>query len=97
MRWLVWIVTIPIVGVIIFGMLQPIIWKWIHNTDPPALVTELSVILTLVLGLLSVGIAAFGVGTFVILRQEITQRASLTIQANVARAIASNFGDTGFA
>lgn len=84
---------------VVFGILQPVLWKPIFGETPPSQVTDLSLMLTLFLALLTIGIAVFGVGAWRLLREEMKaemEAAVLRSDRRVTRALASLLANVGY-
>ena len=71
---LLWFIGVAFVVLIAFGIGQPFIWQLVNKT-PPAITMTLSSLLTIMIGLLALGIAAFGGGTYYILSHRIREEA----------------------
>ncbi|MBA7493791.1 hypothetical protein ES702_04356 [subsurface metagenome] len=69
-KW-IWVVAIIILGAVVFGIIQPFVWTWVYKQYPPSATVTLSTLLTIVLALLALGVSAFGVGVYLLLKQRI--------------------------
>lgn len=78
-RWwksnLVRAAIVIISGAVVFGIMQPFVWKCVHGQYPPAGTIDLSTLLTIVLALLALGVAAFGGGLYYILNRRLQEDA----------------------
>lgn len=70
---LLWFISVAFVLLVAFGIGQPFIWQLVVNKAPPATTVTLSSFLTIIITLLTLGIAAFGGGTYYILSRRIQE------------------------
>jgi len=85
---LIWILTVPIGSAVIFGIVQPIVWRILYSTNPPNLVLDLSVLLTLFLASLALGTTAFGVGVYQFVGRRIQDNAQEDADIRLTRGLA---------
>lgn len=78
---------------VVFGIAQPIIWRWVFDDTPSRDAVLLTDVLIVVIGLLALGVAAFGLLAYNILRHFLEERLDrrghyleYTIHTNVAYA-----------
>jgi len=97
----IWVVVIIILGALVFGIVQPFVWKWVYGQYPPRGTIDLSTLLTIILTLLAIGISAFGVGVYLLLKERIIKIAqreagekSTEVQTDVIRRLVSQFVKT---
>lgn len=83
---LLWFIGVAFVVLIAFGIGQPFIWQLV-NKIPPATTMTLSSLLTIMIGLLALGIAAFGGGTYYILSHRIREEAGKAAEREYFRTI----------
>lgn len=73
---LLWFIGVAFVLLIAFGIGQPFIWQLIVKKPPPVATWTLSSLLTIIIALLTLGIATFGAGTYYILSRRIQDEAT---------------------
>lgn len=59
MRWYHWLLTVLLVAAVVFGIVQPFVWMLKFGEPPPAGAITLSVLLTVLLALVGLGVTGF--------------------------------------
>lgn len=86
MKFSIFVPSVLVAIAIVFGIAQPIVWRILFQSDPPDDVVTVSVTLTLLLALLSIGISAFGLGAYRIMRDQIQSESVEMAKAVVEEA-----------
>lgn len=61
MRWYYWLLIGVLLAAVVFGIVQPFVWMLKFGQPPPAGAVSLSLLLTIVLALIALGVTAFSV------------------------------------
>lgn len=96
-KW-TWVIAIIILAAVVFGIIQPFVWTWVYKQYPPSATVTLSTLLTILLTLLALGVSAFGVGVYLLLRGRIikiahreAEKKSTEVQRNIIRKLVRQF------
>lgn len=85
-----WISTLIIIilGAVVFGIVQPFIWQWVHKETPPPGTVDLANLLTIILALIALTVTGFAILAYRDLRHRLRESLGreITNKSNIALA-----------
>ncbi len=81
----IWALIIIILGAVVFGIVQPFIWQWVHKETPPPGTVDLANLLTIILALVALAVTGFAILAYRVLRHRLGEsiRKELDIESKI--------------